>query len=301
MQRPVAGPAGNGPSAPAAPAACVAPEDDPYCPHPAIVRSVQPEAPGVATFRIELEDPRRREAFRILPGQFNMLLLPGVGEVPISVASTQDEGPGIGHTIRFVGRVTRAIEALGPGAVIGLRGPYGRGWPMGPSLGKDVLLVAGGLGLAPLRPVVQALLADRERHGRLTLLYGARQPSDLLYEREYPEWRRRGMDVRVTVDRADPSWRGEVGVVPVLFRKLQLDPGRTVVMACGPEVMMRFSIAEALADRIPDRDVYLSMERNMQCAVGLCGRCQLGPDFVCKDGPVFSHPEIARFLHQKNF
>jgi NAD(P)H-flavin reductase len=282
-------------------AGCVVPEDDPYCPHPAIVRAVERETPGVATFRVEFEDRQRQEAYRVRPGQFNMLYLPGIGEVPISVASTPDEAPGIGHTIRFVGRVTRAIEALGPGAAIGLRGPFGRGWPMDQSLGRDVLLVAGGLGLAPLRTVVRALLGDRERYGRLALLYGARRPADLLYEREYPEWRGRGMEVHVTVDRGDPGWRGQVGVVPVLLRRLGLDPGRTVMLTCGPEVMMRLSVAEALVDRVAGRDVYLSLERNMQCAVGLCGRCQFGPDFVCKDGPVFAYPEVARSLRLKDF
>jgi NAD(P)H-flavin reductase len=230
-----------------------------------------------------------------------MLYLPGVGEVPISASATTDEGPGIGHTIRFVGRVTRAIEAIKPGDVIGLRGPYGRGWPIERAEAKDVVIVAGGLGLAPLRPVVTALLGRRDRSGRLILLYGTRQPEDLLYSREYPDWQRRGMEVQVTVDRAGPGWRGRVGVVPLLLQKLELDPERTIVMACGPEVMMRYSIAEARADRIPDDNIYLSLERNMQCAVGLCGHCQFGPDFICKDGPVFTHAEIARFLRQKSF
>jgi NAD(P)H-flavin reductase len=255
----------------------------------------------VATFRIEFQDRRRQETYRIRPGQFNMLYLPGVGEVPISVSVTPDEGPGIGHTIRFVGRVTHAIAVLRPGALIGLRGPYGRGWPLEQLTGREVLLVAGGLGLAPLRPLVLALLAERIRYGRLILLYGARQPADLLYQREYPDWQRRGMEVLVTVDRADPSWRGRVGVVPILLQKLHLDPERTVMLTCGPEIMMRFSIAEARTDRIGEQDIHLALERNMHCAVGLCGHCQLGPDFVCKDGPVFAYPEIARFLHQKNF
>jgi NAD(P)H-flavin reductase len=300
MTQPAPGPTlGNTMSA--APAARVVPEDDPHCPHPALVRAVEPETPGVATFRIEFQDRRRQETYRIRPGQFNMLYLPGVGEVPISVSVTPDEGPGIGHTIRFVGRVTHAIAALRPGAVIGLRGPYGRGWPLGQLIGRDVLLVAGGLGLAPLRPLVQALLTQRTRYGRLILVYGARQPADLLYQREYPDWQRRGMEVLVTVDRADPSWRGRVGVVPILLQKLGFDPERTVMLTCGPEIMMRFSISEARTDRIGEQDIHLSLERNMHCAVGLCGHCQLGPDFVCKDGPVFSFPDIARFLHQKNF
>ncbi len=274
---------------------------DPYLPHPVAVRSVEKETDDVATFRLEFLDRATGDSFRMEPGQFNMLYLPGVGEVPISVASLSDEGPGIGHTIRFVGRVTRVIETLRPGAVIGLRGPYGRGWPLAQAIGHDVLIVAGGLGLAPLRPVVQALLSQRERFGRLVLLCGARSPDQLLYQREYDVWRQQGMDTQVTVDVADPSWQGHVGVVTTLLRRLRLDPPRTVMMTCGPEIMMRFAINEALADRIPEHQIYLSQERNMHCAIGLCGHCQLGPEFVCKDGPVFPYDRIARFFRQEHF
>jgi len=274
-------------------------QDDPLCPYPAIVRSVEPEAPRVATFRIEFQDRQRQERYRIEPGQFNMIYVPGVGEVPISVSSAPGEGPGIGHTIRFVGRVTRVIEKLGPGAVLGLRGPYGRGWPMEQARGRDVLVVAGGLGMAPLRPAVKALLAARDQFGRLTLLYGARQPADLLYSAEYPEWERQGMEVLITVDRADAAWHGRVGVVPVLFKRLRIDPERTVVLTCGPEILMRFTVTEALHRRLSEQDIYYSMERNMQCAVGLCGHCQLGPAFLCKDGPVFAHRQLAPFFYQE--
>jgi NAD(P)H-flavin reductase len=230
-----------------------------------------------------------------------MIYVPGVGEVPISVSGAPEEVPGIGHTIRFVGRVTRAIGNLGPGAVLGMRGPYGRGWPMEQARGRDVVLVAGGLGLAPLRLVVKALLADRAQFGRLTLVYGARNPADLLYASECPEWESRGMELLVTVDRADETWKGRVGVVPVLFNRLQIDPVRTVVLTCGPEILMRFAVAEALARHVSDRDIYYSMERNMHCAVGLCGHCQLGPAFLCKDGPVFAHRQIAPFFNKEMF
>jgi NAD(P)H-flavin reductase len=279
----------------------VAPEDDPLCPHPAIVRSVEPETPGVATYRLEFQDRRRQEQYRVGPGQFNMIYVPGVGEVPISVAGTAEDKPGVGHTIRFVGRVTRAIENLRPGAVLGMRGPYGRGWPMAQLRGRDVVVVAGGLGLAPLRLAIKELLAGRDDFGRLTLLYGARNPADLLYTSEYHEWERLGMEVQVTVDRADETWRGRVGVVPVLFNRVPIDPERTVVLICGPEIMMRFSVSGALARGLSDRDIYYSMERNMHCAVGLCGHCQLGPAFLCKDGPVFAHRQLAPFFNQEMF
>jgi NAD(P)H-flavin reductase len=282
------------------PSAVFAP-DDPLVPHPAVVRSVVPEAHGVATLWIEHQDPLRQRAYRLLPGQFNMIYLPGVGEVPISVSGLPGDGPGIGHTIRFVGRVTHPLGALRPGAVVGLRGPYGTGWPLEQARGRDVLVVAGGLGLAPLKLVVKALLDDPARYGRRILLYGAREPADLLYHAEYAEWERRGLEVLVTVDRADASWTGRVGVVPMLLRRLAIAPERTTTMTCGPEIMMRYSAAEALASRVAGGDIYLSQERNMHCAVGLCGHCQLGPEFVCKDGPVFAYPRIARFFNQDHF
>lgn len=275
-----------------------APGQDPLRPLPAIIRSVTPETPGVFTLRVEFEDTELRDSYRVAPGQFNMLYVMGAGEVPISVSGAADEGPGVAHTIRAVGRVTRALEALRVGSVIGVRGPYGSRWPLDQAVGRDVVVVAGGLGLAPLRLALRSLLARRDEYGRLVLIYGARQPSDLLYTAEYPDWKRLGLEVRVTVDRADPSWTGDVGVVPLLLRRLRLDPERTVLFTCGPEIMMRLSVAEAIADRVLARDVYVSLERNMQCAVGMCGHCQLGPDFLCKDGPVLAYPKVARFLNQ---
>ncbi|MDR3636377.1 MAG: FAD/NAD(P)-binding protein [Isosphaeraceae bacterium] len=274
---------------------------DPYCPDPAVVRSVEDETPGVVTFGLEFKDPARHRSFQHRPGQFNMVYLPGVGEVAISISSVPGDGPGLRHTIRFVGRVTDALQALRPGSVLGLRGPYGSAWPLDEARGRDVILAAGGLGLAPLRPAVKALLAERSRYGRLTLLYGARQPADLLYTREYEDWRRQGLELLVTVDRADAQWRGLVGVVPRLFSRLTIDPGRTMVLTCGPEIMMRVAVHEALDRGITAEDVFVSLERNMQCGVGLCGHCQFGPEFLCTNGPIFPYERIARFLGKEHF
>jgi NAD(P)H-flavin reductase len=230
-----------------------------------------------------------------------MLLIPGVGEVAISIAGGADEGAGIAHTIRFVGLVTRVIEQLQPGDRIGLRGPYGTGWPLPLARGQDVLIVAGGLGLPPLRPALRALLQNREQYGRLMLLYGARSPADLMYPREYAEWERRGVELLVTVDHADESWSGRVGVVPALLKHLALAPERTIAFTCGPEIMMRFAARDLLARGLPASRLFLSIERNMQCGIGLCGRCQIGPYFVCKDGPVMSYDRIGRFVTQEHF
>jgi NAD(P)H-flavin reductase len=280
---------------------CPPADADSLCPNPAIVLSVRSEAPRVATLSLAFEDQERQSRYQIRPGQFNMIYVPGVGEVPISVSHIPEEGMGIGHTIRFTGRVTDVIGRMGPGAVVGLRGPYGRGWPVEHARGNDVLLVTGGLGLAPMRPVVQALLANRGQYGRVTLLHGARQPVDLLYLSEYLAWERQGIEMMVTVDHADETWRGRVGAVPLLFNSRWIDPARTIVLTCGPEILMRFAVSEALNRRVSDAQIYYSLERNMQCAVGLCGHCQLGPAFLCKDGPVFAHRELARFFRQELF
>lgn len=217
------------------------------------------------------------------PGQFAMLYAFGAGEVPISVSAIPDGA--LVHTVRAVGAVTRALCNLGEGGGLGLRGPFGRGWPMERAEGRDVVVVAGGLGLAPLRPVVHALAARRERYGRVRLFYGGRSPSELLYREELEAWRE-AIGVELTVDAPEPGWTGEVGVVTRLIRRAQLDPARTIAMACGPEVMMRFAAAALREQGVPASDIWLSLERSMKCATGHCGRCQLGPLFVCKDGPV---------------
>jgi NAD(P)H-flavin reductase len=273
---------------------------DPFLPELAVIRRVEAETPGTATFHLVLQDPARHAAYRPQPGQFNMLYVPGVGEVPISVSS-DSQAPAIAHTIRAVGMVTQVIDRLRPGDMLGFRGPYGAAWPLDDARGRDLLIVAGGLGLAPLRSVVRDVLRRRDQFGRLTLLYGARTPADLLYAREFDGWERQGLELGITVDRAEGAWTGTVGVVPALLSRLEISRERTVLFVCGPEVMMRFTILEALSRGVAPERVWLSIELNMQCAVGLCGRCQLGPYFVCRDGPVFQYGRIARFLNLEHF
>ncbi len=238
--------------------------------------------------------------FAFAPGQFNMLYVPGVGEVPISISGDPTSPGPLVHTLRAVGAVTRALCSLKPGDLVGVRGPFGTPWPVDRAEGLDVVIVAGGIGLAPLRPALYYLLHQREWYGKIVLLYGARSPRDLLYRRELERWRGRfDLVVEVTVDHADPSWRGHVGVVTRLIPEVSFDPWNTLALVCGPEIMMRFT-AQALLDRkVPPENLYLSLERNMQCGVGLCGHCQLGPFFVCKDGPVFAYPRVAPFLGKR--
>ena len=232
------------------------------------------------------------------PGQFNMLYVFGVGEVPISI-SGNPTAPGreLVHTIRSVGAVTRALCRLKKGETLGVRGPFGTPWPVEEVEGEDVIIVAGGLGLAPLRPAVYSVLACRERYGRFIILYGARSPADILYARELQDWRGRfDVELEVTVDRSSDGWRGNVGVVPALISRMNVISSDTVAFLCGPEVMMRFSAMELLAAGLPEDRMYLSMERNMKCSIGHCGHCQMGPYFICKDGPVFPYDRVMNLL-----
>lgn len=270
---------------------------NPWATHTVRVRSITPEVADVATYHLSFEEPSTASAYRFAPGQFNMLYLPGVGEVPISLSADPGSSTTWAHTIRAVGHVTQQIARLQVGDTLGLRGPFGSSWPLSAAEGRDLVIVAGGLGLAPLRPAICETLQHAERFRSLTLLYGARSPDTILFESEFADWSRRGMNVQVTVDRADATWAGHVGVVTLLIDRLPLrDPQQTGVFVCGPEVMMKFVGRSALARGIPESQVWLSMERNMQCAIGLCGHCQLGPTFVCKDGPVFRHDRLAPLL-----
>jgi NAD(P)H-flavin reductase len=254
------------------------------------------EVAGVATFVLDMQDGVLLE---FEPGQFNMLTAFGVGEAAISI-SGDPAAQGLIHTIRDVGKVSGALTRLEPGDFVGVRGPFGSSWPVSEALGADVIVLAGGLGMAPVRPILYALFAQRGRFGRISLLYGARRPEEILYRAELEKWRRRlDLEVQVTVDTASADWRGNVGVVTTLVPKAHVDFKQTVAFVCGPEIMMRYG-CDALVDAgVDEKSVYVSMERSMKCAVGLCGHCQLGPVFVCKDGPVFRRDQLGRLLTAK--
>jgi anaerobic sulfite reductase subunit B len=235
------------------------------------------------------------------PGQFTMLYAFGVGEVPVSVSGIGSVTSKVNlvQTLRAVGAVTRALCAAAPGQMIGVRGPYGTDWGLGGAAGRDLVVVAGGIGLAPLRPVLLAALDERERYGRIVLLAGARTPGDLIFARELDVWRERGAKVEVTIDRPVSGWSGHVGFVSTLIDRASFDPANAMAFVCGPEVMMRLS-ARALAERgTAPRDIRVSLERNMRCGVGICGHCQLGPLLVCRDGPVVGYDRAARLFGVK--
>jgi anaerobic sulfite reductase subunit B len=264
----------------------------PMVPRPFRVRGRRRETSDTWTLTLE---PVGGEGILPAPGQFTMLYAFGVGEIAISVSGT-DRGL-LTHTVRAVGAVSGAICAARAGAVLGVRGPFGNSWPLEEATGADVVVVAGGVGLAPLRTSVRWLERRHSDYGEVSLLYGGRSPEDLLYRRELAQIQRRGrLHVGITVDAAMRGWEGNVGVVPKLVAGARFDPASAVALICGPEIMMRFT-AEALLERgmAPER-IHLSMERNMHCGLGHCGHCQLGPTLVCRDGPVYRYDQLVELM-----
>jgi NAD(P)H-flavin reductase len=235
--------------------------------------------------------------FPFLPGQFTMMYAFGIGEVPVSISGDPARPETLVHTIRAVGKVTEALCAVEPGAEIGIRGPYGTAWPVVEAEGRDLLIIAGGIGLAPIRPALYHIFANRSKYGRVTILIGGRSPESLLYPSEVGRLRSRfDAQVEVTVDTSSPAWRGNVGVVTSLIRRAHVEPANTTAFVCGPEVMFRYAAMELAKVGVPAEQTFVSMERNMKCAVGFCGHCQYGGDFVCKDGPVFAFDRIEHLF-----
>jgi NAD(P)H-flavin reductase len=267
--------------------------DQPWLPRPWQVRAVRRDTQDTVTF--EIEAPDAFPAGLPLPGQFMMLYAFGIGESAISLSGI--EGPRhLQHTVRDVGAVTHALANLRPGDTLGVRGPFGSSWPVAQHTGRDIVIAAGGIGLAPLRPLIEYVRERRERYDDVVVLYGARQPDDVLYAHEFDRWRAAGIQVEVTVDRADAAWNGHVGVVTTLIRYARCQFPDAAAFLCGPEIMMRFMAQELVARGTEPESTYLSMERNMKCAIGMCGHCQLGPEFICLDGPVFPLPRMAALM-----
>ncbi len=271
--------------------------ENPWLAQSVEIADITPEMPGVATYHLRFRDPALHASYAFRPGQFNMLYLPGAGEIAISLSAGSQQHGTWDHTIRVAGNVTRTLAKMKVGADFGLRGPYGSSWPLDEFHNANVIVGAGGIGLAPLRPAIEALLQEKHKFGERMLLYGARTPDTLLYTRQYEDWSDRGLSLQTTVDRAQPGWLGHVGVVPLLLDRLRpFTPANSVLLLCGPEVMMRYCVRSALARGMRKDQIWLSLERNMQCAVGLCGHCQLGPEFICKDGPIFRYDRVEPFL-----
>lgn len=267
---------------------------------PQLAKVVKTQVDTYDTFTVTLIPQNGVDTFSFAAGQFNMMYVFGVGEVPISISGDPAKPKKLIHTVRKVGAVTQALSRLKPGESVGIRGPFGSNWPVEEAKNKDVIIITGGIGLAPLRPAIYHLLQHRSQYQKIILLYGARTPADLLYLEEVKQWRSRlDFEVQVTVDKGDEQWHGHVGVVTTLFPRVTFTPQNTVAMVCGPEIMMRFTITELQKREVPDANIYISMERNMKCGIGNCGHCQCGPVFICKDGPVFNYSRIKPFFGKR--
>jgi NAD(P)H-flavin reductase len=272
-----------------------------YLPNEAEVAERIQESASIFTLRLRLTDPATRAAYRFRPGQFNMVYLYGVGEVPISIVSDPRDESMLDHTIRALGRVTDGLSRLQAGDRVGLRGPFGRGWPLKEVEGRDVLVVTGGLGCAPVVAVINYILMRREQFGRLTIIQGVKHSDELIWRERYAYWRTLPqVQVLLAADHGGPVWPWHVGKVTEVFEHADIAP-RSAVMLCGPEIMMVTAARMLTARGIAEGDIHLSMERNMQCATGHCGHCQFGPDFVCKNGPVFAYPQVKHLLGVKGF
>lgn len=269
-------------------------DGDPWRPVEVEIVGQRRETADTTTYTFAFRDAEVRRRYTFRPGQFNMLGLYGIGEAPLSLSSDPGLAGSFQHTVRSLGDVTVALARLQVGDVVGVRGPFGNPWPMAEAASRDLLIVGGGTGFAPLRSAIAAALRERSRYGQITILYGARTPGDLLFTADFDRWAAQP-DVRLllTVDRsAGGPWGGHVGVVPTLFEGLRLWPDRTVALVCGPDVMMRFVVVELLKLGFPPERIFLSLERRMRCGVAQCGHCFLGPKFVCMDGPVFRYPQL---------
>jgi sulfhydrogenase subunit gamma (sulfur reductase) len=266
-----------------------------------VVERVQ-ESPTIFTLRLRFTDPEQHAAYSFAPGQFNMLYLYGVGEVPISIVSDPEDVHLFDHTIRAVGRVTRGLAQLEAGDRLGIRGPYGRGWPLELAENRDVMIVTGGLGCAPVVSVINYVMRRREQFRRLIIMQGVKHSEDLIWRNQYTHWS--GLpetQVLVAADEGAALWPWHVGHVTDLFDRVEMDFSTAVAMMCGPEGMMQVAIEQLHARGMGEDNLFLSMERSMKCAMGLCGHCQRGGQFVCKDGPVFSYAQVKPLFRIRGF
>lgn len=275
---------------------------DRLLPRSAVVRDRIQESPTICTLRLAFDDADAAAPFVFTPGQFNMVYLDGVGEVAMSIVSDPLDEHGFDHTVRRVGRVTEGLDRLRTGDRVGVRGPFGRGWPLAAAAGQDLVLLTGGLGCAPVISVIRYVLRRRAQYGRLTILQGVRHADDLIWRAQYEAWGSApNTEVLLAADVASRDWPWTEGPVVDLLDRVRVDPKRSLALLCGPELMMVAAIAVLRGRGLPDDRIWLSLQRNMHCGTGCCGHCQIGPKYVCSDGPVFSYGEIADFLGVRGF
>ena len=273
-----------------------------HYPAEAKVVAREQESPSIVSLTVRLSNSQLAGNYKFQPGQFNMLYLYGVGEIPVSIASDPASPDTLTHTIRDVGRVSHGFAQLTAGDCIGLRGPYGRGWPLQAVRGENVIIITGGLGCAPVVPVIDYVTRRHQDYGRLIIMQGVKHSDDLIWRKRYEVWDAHPeTQVLLAADVAGKHWYGIEGPVTKLFDQAQLPAKNSVAFLCGPEPMIRACVQRLCEEGIPADKIWLSMERNMQCAIGQCGHCQFGSKFVCKDGPVFCYADIQSLFGQKGF
>jgi sulfhydrogenase subunit gamma (sulfur reductase) len=270
---------------------------NPYRPHLGTLAGVRDLATGIKMFQVELDEPDERESFTYRPGQFAFVSAFGVGEAPFCLTSTPRRGPALEFAVNKVGTVTRALHRLGEGNVVGVRGPFGNWFPLDEMKGKNVVLLGGGIGGAPLRPVIHTVLDNRADYGRLTILWSARLPSLLVFTEEFDDWRAApDTTLHLTVDRGDETWTDNVGLITELLEKVAPSPENAVTITCGPPIMIKFAMIILEKLGFARDQMIVTLEAKMKCGIGKCGRCNLGEKYVCTDGPVFSYAEVSDFL-----
>ncbi|MEW6033417.1 MAG: FAD/NAD(P)-binding protein [Chloroflexota bacterium] len=268
-------------------------------PYVATLRDVRKLTPDVKLFSLELDDPAARERFSYKPGQFAFVSAFGVGEAPFGITSVSYRQDGVEFAVRKVGTVTAALHELEPGAKLGVRGPYGNHFPLEEYRGKDIYIIGGGIGMAPLRPVINTLVDHRGDYGRLVVLNGARTPQDLVFSDEFERWAQSpNTRVELTVDRGDEKWKGRVALIPAVVAELAFSPQNAVTIICGPPIMIKFTLVELKKLRFADDQIVTTLEAKMKCGLGKCARCNVGDKYVCKHGPVFTFAQISGFIEQ---
>lgn len=268
---------------------------NPYTPENAVIRDIKRQTYDTKTYTLSFENEQKRRGFSFKPGQFIMVSLLGIGEAAFSPCSDPAERENFEITVRAVGNVTETLDRLNVGDVVGVRGPYGTCWPLKEAKNKNILTIAGGLGINPIRPVLTYVAANRDDYGDVEILYGAKTPDDLFFTYEFDDWRRmKNTRLLLTVNMVpkESTWKNNVGVVTTLFEKMRASPDNTVALTCGPEIMMRFVVKGLIYRGFTSGQIFVSLERRIKCGIGICGHCQLGTKFVCKEGPVFRYADV---------
>ncbi|MGQ9546470.1 MAG: FAD/NAD(P)-binding protein [Dehalococcoidia bacterium] len=273
--------------------------ESPFVPYLAAVKRTIELTPYVKLLSVELEDPDIRASFDYKPGQFAMLSAFGEGEAPFGIISLPGRGDGLEFAVRRIGTVTRALHELEPGDTLGVRGPFGNCFPLEDYMGKNLIIIGGGIGIAPLRPVINKVLQRRDDYEELLIINGARTPQDLVLQPEFPVWRAAPRTrLELTVDRGDENWKGRVALVPDVVKELAPSPDNAIAITCGPPIMIRFTLAMLRNLGFKDNQIVTTLEAKMKCGLGKCARCNIGEKYVCQDGPIFTLEQISKFLEQ---